>query len=115
MNFIDRNEDFREPGNVGLKCCQRNFTMLLSRIFSLMLGTTLFVMIWSMQDGDHHLRAHAEADVAPQVHRNEIQPEHKPVPATSSAPVRVTSATVTAPESALWMFADEPAERVAGK
>lgn len=89
--------------------------MLLSRIFSLMLGTTLFVMIWSMSDGDHHLRVPVEPDVVPHIHRNEIQPENDPAPSTTPAPVRVTSATVTMHESALWMFADEPAERVAGK
>lgn len=27
--------------------------MLLSRVFSLIFGTTLFVLIWTMQDGNH--------------------------------------------------------------
>ncbi len=89
--------------------------MLLSRIFSLMLGTTMFVMIWSMQDGDHALRARADVDAFPNVRPIEIQPQSHPAPAVSNQPAHVTSVAVTAPEPALWMFADEPAERVAGK
>ncbi|MDB5337925.1 MAG: hypothetical protein JWN70_3544 [Planctomycetaceae bacterium] len=89
--------------------------MLLSRIFSLMLGTTLFVMIWSMQDGDHNLRIRADVDAFPNIRRIEIQPESQSAPAVTNPPVRVTSVQAAASESALWMFADEPAERVAGK
>lgn len=89
--------------------------MLLSRIFSLMLGTTLFVMIWSMQDGDHNRRVRVDVEVVPRVERLEVQPEAKPVPAVTQPPLRVTSVSATTPESALWMFADEPVERVAGK
>lgn len=85
--------------------------MLLSRIFALLLGTTLFVMIWSMQDGDHHLHVRADVDAVPNVQ----QPEPAPVPASATVPVQMTSVSATASESALWMFADEPAERVAGK
>ena len=66
-----------------------------------------------MQDGDHDLRFRAEVDASPNIHRIEIQPESQPAPAVTNHPVRVSS--VTNPESALWMFADEPAERVAGK
>lgn len=85
--------------------------MLLSRIFALLLGTTIFVMIWSMQDGDHLRRMRVEAEAVPSIQ----QPESTPAPASVTTPVQVTSASVTTAESALWMFADEPAERVAGK
>lgn len=85
--------------------------MLLSRIFSLLLGTTLFVMIWSMQDGNHALHARGTPDIVPQ--RLEIQPESRPSPAATKPPLHVTSVAVSAPDSALWMFADEPTERIA--
>lgn len=89
--------------------------MLLSRIFSLILGTILFVMTWSMQDGDHSLRKRPEVDAKPLIRRLEVEPETRPSPSVSSHPVRVTSIVAVAPESALWMFADDPAAQVAAK
>ncbi|MES2791958.1 MAG: hypothetical protein V4719_20255 [Planctomycetota bacterium] len=88
--------------------------MLLSRIFSLMLGTTMFVAIWSMQDGDHSRHLRAGADTVPSVQPAEVPHQPESSPAVSSHPLRVTAVSATS-ESTLWMFADEPAERIAIK
>ena len=87
--------------------------MLLSRIFSLILGTTLFVVIWSMQDGQHGMRQRAAIHAFPQLRPSSSRPVDQP-PSTNH-PVPVSAAKATAPDHTLWMFADEPAAQVAVK
>ena len=87
--------------------------MLLSRIFSLVLGTTLFVLIWSMQDGNHSLPMGRAAHFHSSRHQMESPPESTRVNLAQTA--SVASATIVVQDHALWMFADEPVEQVAGK
>lgn len=90
--------------------------MLLSRVFSLLLGTTLFVMIWTMQDGNH---AALRLEMAVSV-RSIPQRHESPVAVTVCEPVSqhvaVSAAEVQVPsENTLWIFADEPPEQFAAK
>jgi len=93
--------------------------MLLSRAFCLILGTMLFVLIWTMQDGNH--RATRMARSAP---RRFVGPSTTPAairPTVPSSNVqaasdtsRVEKAPIAEPiarksvDSLLWMFAEEP-------
>ncbi len=90
--------------------------MLLSRIFSLMLGTTLFVMIWTMQDGNHSAqRMGMAADMRPIPHTLDADTEvaaFSPVHSQVADPI--SSVPVVA-EQALWIFAEEPAAQIAVK
>lgn len=87
--------------------------MLLSRIFSLILGTTLFVVIWSMQDGQHGLRQRAAVHAFPQLQPSVTRPVNPPPASIEPAPV--SAAQTSASDHALWMFADELPTQVAGK
>lgn len=88
--------------------------MLLSRIFSLMLGTTLFVMIWTMQDGNHSSpRMEMAVPVQP-------SPQVSALHETTLAPTPEVVVQAPAPESAttepaMWIFADEPGTQIAVK
>jgi hypothetical protein len=98
--------------------------MLLSRAFCLILGTTLFVLIWTMQDGNHRPTQLArssrsrvagpaiQSPAAPAPKVKAITVAHKPAEAAAAVTtVNVTTVKKSA-DSMLWMFADEePATR----
>lgn len=89
--------------------------MLLSRIFSLLLGTTLFVMIWTMQDGDHAApRMDIATDLRPMVQQaDELHEVAAPLPGVQSEIISVSSPVAS--EQVLWMFADEQPAQIAVK
>jgi hypothetical protein len=115
--------------------------MLLSRAFCLILGTTLFVLIWTMQDGNHRstrVARHSRSRFAgplvptpePAISAAKTQPEKiVTISTVSTSCPAVAKATVTnvvpqpvvkkSAESMLWMFADESvgtqATQIAGK
>lgn len=91
--------------------------MLMSRVFALMLGTTLFVLIWSCQDGDR-LQARSQIEVQngsfeqpvkqvrPLLIQTVSQSTVKAVSAGScekTCSVRSTSTT----DPVMWVFAEE--------
>lgn len=90
--------------------------MLLSRIFSLLLGTTLFVMIWTMQDGDHAgLRMAAATELRPMVRQtDDFQQAAAPVVLKQADMVSVSSSPASS-DQVLWMFADEATTQIAVK
>ena len=67
--------------------------MLLSRAFCLILGTTLFVLVWSMQDGKHRSPKVARSShirhVGPTKKRTSVQP----VAWSKQKPVKVNEVT----------------------
>lgn len=85
--------------------------MVFSRITSLILGTVLFVTIWTMQDGNH---------AAPQIG---LASDFRPVARTSqteqpghiAATGLVESASTVASDEVLWIFAAEEATQIAVK
>lgn len=90
--------------------------MLLSRAFCLILGTTLFVLIWTMQDGNHRSNRVARSS------RSQFAGQSNQAPEVQAAKVKTVSVSLKTPvveaatpsvkksaESMLWMFADEPA------
>lgn len=90
--------------------------MLLSRIFSLLLGTTLFVMIWTMQDGDHAApRMAVTAEL-----RSIVRTSEEPQETAASFPVELpevisVSSSPATSDPVLWIFADEPPTQIAVK
>ncbi|MDB5389621.1 MAG: hypothetical protein JWM11_5267 [Planctomycetaceae bacterium] len=88
--------------------------MLLSRAFCLILGTTLFVLIWTMQDGNHRptriARSGRSHFVGPGIGAPPIRSTPARTTTVSHQPAVVQVAKPAAQKSAeslLWMFADE--------
>ncbi len=98
------------------RCRRRHIRQHCCRIFSLLLGTTLFVMIWTMQDGNHSApRMGLAVTIRPIPQDSE---EHKAVTVFTPVgqPEAVSVATgPAATEQTLWIFADEPAAQIAVK
>lgn len=89
--------------------------MLLSRIFSLLLGTTLFVMIWTMQDGDHALPRMTVAAELRSVAQDSRELRETPVSVPVKSPEVSAVQSPVSSEEVLWIFADEPARQIAVK
>jgi hypothetical protein len=95
--------------------------MLLSRAFCLILGTTLFVLIWTMQDGNHRptqLARSGRSRVVGPATQSPPAPKIKAITVSLKPAEAVASVnTVKKPaDSMLWMFAkEEPARQIAAQ
>lgn len=88
--------------------------MLLSRAFCLILGTTLFVLIWTMQDGNHRptqlARSNRSRVVGPAIQSPAAPaPKLKAITVSHKASEAVAAVIIAKQpvNSMLWMFAEE--------
>lgn len=97
--------------------------MVLSRVFSLLLGTTLFILIWTMQDGNHAVpQVVVATNLRPVIRESQPEASVREVASIPAGPIQPEYdefnsivAPVSTPDATLWMFAAEPPEQIAVK